>query len=75
MDYIRIEKMVLEHVKWNLLLPTAADFVDYYIRYLITEKDNIECNNNTADLWQKGKESARRYLDCVKEGAFYKINH
>lgn len=38
-DYIALEKMVLTFMDWSLIIPTAAQFVEYYIGAVITELD------------------------------------
>lgn len=46
-DYAKMERLMLEFFDWNLLIPTAANFIEYYIEYIVDRQDYELVHNYT----------------------------
>lgn len=68
-DYFALEILVLKLVNWSLLLPTAVEFVNFYIEFLLSNKDlHIHIQITLKAFWLEAKTIAHSYLDYVMEG-------
>ncbi|GLV37240.1 Cyclin J [Carabus blaptoides fortunei] len=66
-DYFALEILVLKHVNWSLLLPTAVEFVNFYIEFLLSNKDLRHTEMSLKTIWLEAKTIAHSYLDYVIE--------
>lgn len=67
-DYFALEILVLKHVNWSLMLPTAVEFVNFYIEFLLSNKDLRHMQITFKAFWLEAKTIAHSYLDYVMEG-------
>ncbi|XP_063230885.1 cyclin-J isoform X2 [Bacillus rossius redtenbacheri] len=61
-DYTLLEIMVLRHLQWNLLLPTAAQFAQYYTREMTSAGDLRH-----APHFASYRELECHAYDCIKD--------
>lgn len=64
-DFLDLEVLVLSFLDWDLNLPTAAHFSEYYSLFAVTrrdwnEKENVESYEN---FWQEARRVVNNYLD------------
>ena len=77
---MQMEEMLLKFYKWQVLHPTAAEFIDYYLRYAVNPSD-IHNKQRLDSLTSKAKTFVANYctyfLEISLQGLaipFFKIN-
>lgn len=66
-DFFSLELMILTFMDWNLTIPTAANFVEHYVGYVVQNSDYDE-NKHDNDLVFKATNLVFEFLNNVLGG-------
>lgn len=80
-DYVTLEKCILNFFQYDIMIPTASVFIEYYIEGIIDYNDlienHIDCVNkqNIRVIKQKLAKYVLEYLDLTLKGIIIYFNN
>lgn len=72
-DYKILEAHILKYFEWNIMIPTAAHYVHYYLQAAVTKEDVRLKQQGVATIVRDMHTTIRTYLDKVLDGK--KVSH